>query len=114
MRMLFNLTVHHDDDLTPVRCRCDRPISDMEPLHVQDESANKLLFQQRHNICRDLLIKAFRKHPGIRVVDSEPVLPGQDDKTNSGERTSLSVGLTTTISSNGLWFSCSICPAIQE
>jgi hypothetical protein len=81
MRLLLDLSVHHDGDVSPDRCRCDQLVNPLEPLHVLDEPANKPLFIVRHNVCRDLIMKAFRKHSGIRNVEPEPVLPNQNNAT---------------------------------
>jgi hypothetical protein len=41
MRLLLDLSVHHDGDISPERCRCDQLSEPSEPLHVLDEPANK-------------------------------------------------------------------------
>jgi hypothetical protein len=48
---------------------------------VLDEHANKPHFIVCHNVCRDLIMNAFRKHSGIRDIEPEPVLPKQNNAT---------------------------------
>ena len=82
MRLLLQNAVTNDALTLPTHCRCRprTPLIPTEPLHMLDElDCNHRFFQARHNACRDLLARVFKRMPGFQSVAREVTLPGQDD-----------------------------------
>ena len=82
MRLLLQNSVSNDAFTLPPVCRChpETALDPNETLHMLDElPPNRTAYHARHNACRDLLLRVFKRLPGFMLAEPEPKLPGQDD-----------------------------------